>query len=495
MKMKNIYLVVLVLGVLVSSCELPDNVDPKSATDVPAETLFSNLIMEGLNLVDDMDQNSNVSRFLCQYSSQVQYTDPSRYQFSDRQIPDGHWNATYLALRDAMEIKMLIGDLTGSESFNRMNANRLAIIDIMEVLLYHNLVDIMGNVPYTDALGGFDNKTPMYDDAATIYADLLARLGTDIATLSAGMNDGSWGPEDLAYSGDVAMWKKFAATVKLRLGMRLADANPTVAQAELAMALTAGVFEQGETMQLPWIGVTPHTNTIYDMFDGGRNDYAPSLTIISKMEALNDARVPTYFTQADSSTEAGVEKLAYMGLKYGNVANANYPKLSHFSDAMFEADYPATFGDYTEVQFLLAEAAARGWTTPMTVQEHYAAGILESHTQWGADVSALDAYMAQPDVAYDAARWKELIGTQKWLALYNRGQEGYCTWRVFDWPVLSPPEEMTYQDIPMRMPYPYNEPDLNGENYTAASAAIGGDDVRTLLFWDKTLSTDTPSPN
>ena len=105
------------------------------------------------------------------------------------------------------------------------------------------------------------------------------------------------------------------------------------------------------------------------------------------------------------------------------------------------------------------------------------------------------SYLSHPDVAWDPARAKELIGTQKWIALYNRGNEGYAVWRCFDWPVLSPPEEMIYEDIPMRMPYPYNEPNLNGENYDAAALAIGGDSISTLLFWDAIRSTDTPSPS
>jgi hypothetical protein len=495
MKMKNIYLLVLVLGVLVSACELPDNKDPKSATDVPATTVFSNALRDGLRHLDQMNQNVNVSRLMCQYSAMMQYPEPSRYIFDDRQIPDGYWNTTYLVLQDLKEVRMLIQDLTGSESFNRMNANRLAIVDIMEVLMYHNLVDILGDIPYSSALGGFDNKTPAYDDAATIYNDLLARLGSDIATLQAGINDGSWGAEDFVYGGDVEMWKKFAATLKLRLGMRLADTNPSAAQAELAAALSAGCLESGEAMQLPWVGVSPHVNTIYDVFVvANRNDYAPSLTIISLMEGLNDARMPLYFTQVDTSV-LGEGKFAYVGLKYGLTSNESYPSYSHFGDVMFEPSFPATFACNAEVEFLLAEAAARGWTTPGTAAEHYEAGITESYAFWGADDTNLTAYLNQADVAYDAARWKELIGTQKWLALYNRGNEGWATQRIFDWPVMDPPEDMTQADIPSRLPYPYNEPDLNGENYTAAAAAIGGDDVRTLLFWDVEHNSATPSPN
>ena len=492
MKMKKIYLIGLVLALFVSGCELTDNIDPKAAPEVTADVLLTQALRDGLALVDDMNQNRNVSRFLCQYSSQMQYTDPSRYQFSDRQIPDGYWDNSYLVLQDLNRIRTLIQDISGSEELNNTIANKLAVVDIIEVLMYQNLVDFFGDIPYTEALGGFDNKTPAYDDAETIYSDLQTRLGADIATLTANAANGNWGSEDIVYGGDHGMWVKFAATLKLRMGMRLADVDAATAQAEVTAALAAGCLEPGESMQLSWPGVTPHVNTIYNVFVvANRNDYAPSLTIIDLMEQLDDARMPAYFTQVDTSA-LGEGKMAYVGLPYGEVANNSYPSFSHFGSTMFAPDFPATFACNAEVEFLLAEAAARGMTVDGgTAQEHYEAGIAESHAFWG--VTMHGNYMTNVDVAWDDARAKELIGTQKWIALYNRGNEGYATWRCFDWPILDPPDDMTYADIPMRMPFPYNEPDLNGDNYTAAASAIGGDDVRTLLFWDETISTETPA--
>ncbi len=493
MKIRNIYLMVLALGLLVSSCELEDNIDPKAATVVPEEVLMTNALRYGLSLIDDMNQNRNVGRFLCQYASQVQYTDPSRYQFSDRQIPDGYWNNTYLVLRDFMEVRGLLDAYPeGTTEFNQAIANKKAIVDIMEVLLYHNMVDYFGDIPYTDALVGFDGKTPTYDDARTIYDDLQARLSADISTLTSGAAADSWGSEDLVYGGDVAMWKAFAATLKMRLAMRLADVDVGKAQSELTAGINAGPLAPGQAMQLPWIGVAPHVNTIYNVFIvSNRNDYSPSKTIIDKMQDLNDARLPAFFTQVDTSTEVGVEKWVYNGLAYGLVANSGYSQISHFSDEMFVSSFPATFACNAEVEFLLAEAAARGMSVTGSAQEHYEAGIAESHALWGVEMDP--AYLAGADVAYDAARAKELIGTQKWLALYNRGNEGYAVWRCFDWPVLAEAEDMTYEDIPARMPFPYNEPSLNFDSYTAAAAAIGGDNVRTLLFWDTTIGTQTPS--
>jgi len=489
------YLLVLALGMLMTACELPNNVDPKEPVEVPVESLFANALRDGLAHIDEMNQNVNVSRLLCQHNSMMWYPDPSRYKFADRQIPDGYWNQFYLVLRDLNEVKRLLSEEQNnlSDSFLGKIANKMAIVDVVEVLMVQNLVDMFGDVPYSEALYGNKNSTPVYDDASTIYSNLQSRLTASITTLQSGARLGSWGAEDLVYGGDVEMWVKFASTLKMRLALRLADVDEATTRKELASAIAAGTLEAGESMQLLWIGIVPHVNTIYNLFVvANRTDYVPSLTIIEIMEALDDARMIAYFSRVNIAWGDEVENLVYLGLLYGWVHGNSYYNYSHFSDAMFAPDFPATISCHAEVEFLLAESAARGFDTPNTAREHYEAGILESHSFWG--VTMDPAYLEHPDVAWDPARAKDLIGTQKWIALYNRGNEGYAAFRCFDWPVLSPPEDMTYSDIPMRMPYPYNEPDLNGVNYSAAASAIGGDKVGTLLFWDAIRSTETPAP-
>jgi len=106
---------------------------------------------------------------------------------------------------------------------------------------------------------------------------------------------------------------------------------------------------------------------------------------------------------------------------------------------------------------------------------------------WGVSDADANDYLAQASVSYGTAAgdFKEKIGTQKWLALFDRGVEGWAEWRRLDYPILNPPEGMTYGDIPTRMPYPYNEDTQNKANWEAASAAIGGDEPTTKLFWDK----------
>ena len=38
--------------------------------------------------------------------------------------------------------------------------------------------------------------------------------------------------------------------------------------------------------------------------------------------------------------------------------------------------------------------------------------------------------------------------------------------------------------VPRRYIYPNDEPNINGDNYDAASAAIGGDELDSRVFWD-----------
>jgi hypothetical protein len=87
MKNKILY-IISVLVILVYSCELPDNVDPKNPVSVQAESVFTSALVALDSLIGSINQNVNISRLLVQYQSQVQYIDESRYNFQDRQIPD-----------------------------------------------------------------------------------------------------------------------------------------------------------------------------------------------------------------------------------------------------------------------------------------------------------------------------------------------------------------------------------------------------------------------
>jgi hypothetical protein len=485
MMMKRKYIAVLLLAVLVTACELPDNQDPKAATKIPIGTLVTNAEVALANLVDDINVNRNINRMVAQYTTEVTYVDEARYNFGDRQIPDNYWDRWYRdIIMDLNAAQNLYAEQSGNDNFNKARDNKIAILEVMTVYAYQSLVDTYGDVPYTEALGGIENSSPAYDDAATIYSDLLSRVSSAISQLKANADAGSFGSEDIFFSGDVEMWIKAAASMQLRMGVRLADVNHSLAQTTVAAAISNGVLEEGETWELVYTGVTPHVNTIYNAFIvDQRKDYVPCNTLMDILIATSDPRLTLYCSPVPGTD--GIVPDDYIGMPYGLEGGAAYQSFSHFSDQMFAADFPAVLIDYAEVQMLLAAANAYGFTTPMSAQEHYDAGVTASVVWWGGDAADAEAYLAA-DGAYDAGNWKESIGQQIWLVCYNRGNEGWNYWRQFDVPTFNPPENMTATDIPLRWPYPFNEVDLNEENYDAAAAAIGGDDVRTQLFWDLT---------
>jgi hypothetical protein len=437
------------------------------------------------NHIDNINVNININRMLAQYTTEVTYVDEARYNFGDRQIPDNYWDRMYRdVIKDLNEAKMLYAEQEGSANFERARDNRIAILDVIEIYAYQSLVDHFGNVPYSEALGGIDNSAPAYDDAATIYTDLGTRLEAAIGQLAANADAGSFGEEDVFFGGDVDMWIKAAASMELRMGVRVADISAAAGVGLANAAIAHGLLADGESWELVYTGVTPHVNAIYNAFEvDQRKDYVPCNTFMDILIATSDPRLTLYCSPVPGT--AGVVPDDYIGMTYGLEGGAAYQSFSHFSDQMFAADFPAVMIDYAEVQMLLAAANKLGATTPMTAQEHYDAGVTASVVWWGGDAADAATYLAAAG-AYDDASWRTSIGTQIWLVCYNRGNEGWNYWRQFDAPTLNAPENMAVTDIPLRYPYPFNEVDLNKANYEAAAAAIGGDDVRTQLFWDIT---------
>jgi hypothetical protein len=477
--MKNLkYLIILLLAGGLYSCELPDNINPKKAAIVPASSVFTMAEVQLFEQINSIDQNQNISRLLAQYNAQTTYYGESQWNFYDRGLPDEMWETLYRdVLLDFKEARRLI---SLNQAFsNQVKANQNAIIDILEVYAYHVLVDVNGNVPYSEALGGRDNPTPSYDDAKTIYSDLINRLTADVAALN--NTFATMGEADVLYDGDVDSWKLFANSLQLRLAMRLADVNPSLSKSTAEAAISRGVFtDQSESAALTYFGITPHINSLYNyIIQQGRRDFVASNTIVDTMNAINDPRRAYYFTTVDGE---------YVGGRYGyrNV----FSQCSSFSPQMLEADFPSVLIDYVEVEFLLAEAAAREYNVKTGTKEtHYNEAVTQSILAWGGTIAEATAYLAQTEIGYStgstAGDFRKKIGLQKWIALYNRGLEGWAEWRRFDSPEFNIARNKTIFDIPMRMPYPYNENNLNLTNYSAASAAIGGDRVQTKLFWDK----------
>jgi len=479
MKIIKYISIVMVLIIGVTQCKLPDNVDPKNPTEVPIETLFTNAELALINQVDHISVNLNTHNLTVQYWQEMQYFDESRYLYQDRQIPDGYAREFYRdALMDFKRVKELLDEWGGDVN---ERDNKIAIATILEVYAWQCVVDAFGDMPYTEALLLAENSRPAYDDARGIYTAIMAELDTALGMIKEG--SASYGGADLMYGGDMAKWKTFAYSLKMRLGMRLADVDNATAKSAVEDA-AGKVFAEGEGAILNYIGITPHVNAIYNAYEvGGRQDYTPANTIIDLMNGLEDPRRALWFTLVDD----GDGNMIYKGAVAGLDGAQTYTNFSHFSAPFFAPTFPAILQDYVEMEFLKAEAVERGYAVGGTAEEHYNNAITASILYWGGTQEDADTYLAREDVAYTTAEgtWKQKIGTQKYLGLYKRAVEAWAEWRRLDFPILNVPEGMVYGDIPKRYPYPFNEKLQNEDNYNAAVDKMGGvDDHRQPLFWD-----------
>ena len=481
--MRKIFLILFLTGILISCNDrLEDlNKPTKTAVNVPAETLFANGLNEMFYEMNNSEVNYNVFRLYAQYWAQTTYPDESQYNMVGRRNPDNFWRKGYRdALQDLAEARRVTEETWEDLGLTEAERdNRYAIIDICMVYTYAVLVDAFGAIPYSEALNQ-DILQPKYDDGAAVYNDLITKLNAAI-NLMDGAEAGFTSTQDPVYEGDAAKWKKFGNSLKLKMAITIADVDATKAGTMVTEAIASGLFTSNDdNASITYLNSFPNTNPVWeDLVQSGRADYVVANTIIDKLNALADPRIAVF-------AEPLADGVTYEGGIYGT--NNTYLQKSHIGDLFHDPELEGLALDYSEVEFLLAEAIERGFTVAGTSAEHYDAAITASMEYWGIDAADIATYLANPDVAYATAAgtWKQKIGTQQWIAFFNRGFEGWSTWRRLDFTGFNVPPLLTYEDIPNRFIFPIEEATLNGNNLDAAIQMIGGsDDVQTKVFWDK----------
>lgn len=485
MKINKIITLVAILLVLMGCRKLEDfNENSKAPTEVPAETLFSNAQKELADQITNSNVNLNIFRLYAQHWTETTYTDESNYNITIRDIPENLFYVYYRdVLRDFKEAKLIVeSEPVIGEYGPEIRDAKLAMIDLMMVYSYQRLVDIFGNIPYSEALD-IEILNPKYDDAQFIYADLMAR------TIAAQENlqIDAFESADLIYGGSADMWKKFAGSLLLKLAIHAADVPELDPSGKVTKALEIGVFQSlDDNATIQYLDASPNTNAVYeDLVLSGRNDFVPANTLVNAMDSLDDPRMQYYFD--DNITDSSGNVL-YVGGTYG--AGNTFSIHTHVSDRFLDPMMEGVYMDYTEVEFYLAEAAARGFIgdDPAT---HYNNAIRSSIIYWGGTEAEADDYLSDPEVEYASSvaatgDWKETIGTQAWISYYNRGLLAWTVWRRLDAPdKLVLPTSAVTDDIPVRFTYPSNEQTLNSSSYQAAVAAMGGDTQLIKLFWDK----------
>ncbi len=395
---------------------------------------------------------------------------------------------------------------------------------IMKAHAFQMLVDVYGNVPYTQALQGNANRTPKYDKGIDIYKDLFRQLDTAITVLKdpvASSLDANpnIAETDFAYKGDKTKWIKFANTLKLRMLVHVHAVPGFDIAGEMAKITTEGFLGTGESAHIN-PGFTPtKPNPYYRAFVANENGTATGGIIRANAFAIDyykwngDPRIDRFYKKPTSPVNA-----VQRGVAYGQPANS-----ANAGQTLSTVDGPGILPDgassrawiltSVESMFLQAEARQRGWiTTGPSAQTLYENAITESFIWLGVPNAATaaatyrtnNATYSDVDFAVSTNKiWTIMM--QKWFALnavapfevwsdYRRiningtghmvyGGDGFGGSAIgFDeGPPISVWPANTRTEIPVRLLYPQNEYNYNPTNV----AAEGNVNVfSNRVFWD-----------
>ncbi len=367
---------------------------------------------------------------------------------------------------------------------------------IMKAIVFQDLVDVFGNVPYSQAADPNTSTQPKYDDAQTIYRDLIAQIDQGIASIksSAASSDDV---ADIMFKGDKAKWVRFANTVKLRILLRQTPkGDQSYVQAEIAKILAEGSgflnFGEDAAINPGYANVVSQQNPFWGAYgfevNGSRKSnnifYIANKTMIDYLTATQDPRLGFLY-----DTTNGQNTGNYLG-DFTQARPVN--SLATIGKGILKsAAMSGLILSSSESYFLQSEASFRGLLGSNNDYEGLLKkGIEESFRLLNIPAAAAtaDTYYSSstdPRVHIQAGNELQAIIYQKWVALAEiDGLESWSDYRRTGFPDRTNPSVATgvnINKIPKRLLYPQSEYNLNSNNVNAQGQSSS--DIYKPLFW------------
>ena len=483
------------------------NANPNQPEQVQSSSLFTNATIGALSRIRGSSFEHGLSGLWAQHYAEIQYAE------ADLNLPrnsttEAHWVGFYTGpLADYNQI------LTQSAA----SPNLVGPALVMRAFTVETMTDFWGDIPFSEAGKGSENFTPKYDTQKSIYDSLFASLTKAASSIKAssdpasplfaryGSADPVFGLTDESATEEAALWVKLANSLHARAALRISQVDPTTSKAELLKALAGPVIASNdENAFVPWPGGVLSNPLCLNWADspgcgGTRDDQRVSERFVDTLKVTNDPRLAKYALPTGASQKASPTPcdITYRGFPNGHssadVKNPCDPAGKNFSFSDYsrptltirQAGSPSYIMTYSELLFIKAEAAERGWIAGPAAT-YYTQAITASMEQWGVAPAAIAAYLASPGVVYvPGAQGLKQIAYEKWVSLFNLETEAYAEYRRLDYPVLKPGPEAVTTTIPTRLPYPDIENSLNATNLAAAKTAQGNTDITGKVWWDK----------
>lgn len=393
---------------------------------------------------------------------------------------------------------------------------------VTKAFMFGLITDLWGDAPYTNALkgelGGVANILPVYDSQEVIYTGILADLDKANKLLSKQKSEYSSIVDnvDVIYNGDPVKWRKLANSLALRYYMRISAKKADVAKAGIENIVKnpanypiITTNAEDATMGFPGTsdGTSWPANAVYDVSGSNYRRIKMANTFVEYLQGVNDPRLGIWAAKVeiplvvDATLPAGTDKITggkrylspdkvgntkidtdqeYVGLPTSFSAlpsayNLNptpgqtsfNPHVSFLAPMYKNATGPllrARLVSAAEVNFILAEAAQKGWSVG-DAKTFYEAGVKASLTTWGVGASTA-SYLGTKGVSYDGSL-KQIL-EQKWIASWTAATEAWFDYRRTGFPALTAGPAAKRQAIPVRFYYMQDEIRINAINATSA---------------------------
>ena len=391
----------------------------------------------------------------------------------------GYWNNTYKWMKQIREM-YLLADKEG-------NTNNKAIALVLQSWAYANLTDTFGDIPFSEANSldeGVDK--PKFDSQKDVYLKLLNDL--EEANKLFNTSEKLKGPDQLYKANEdaseVLKWKKFCNSLSLRLLLRALDRDGEIDVKARIQKIVSNpaqypIFESNaDSAFMLATGIVPFDAPIArpQDFTTGR---AAAEFFVDHLNETKDPRLSKFFGKAKDLNN---KDIGYKGAPSGYKQGTKFDyQPSNMNQNLSKTPLTLKIMGYSELQFILAELALKNVITG-DAKTFYENGVKASIEQWDAVMPA--TYMAQPKIAYNGTL--EQIMMQKYVALFFVDQQAWYEYRRTGFPKLPNNGGLLNNGImPSRLMYPPASKLLNGDNYAAAVANMGGDDINTKVWWDK----------
>lgn len=386
-----------------------------------------------------------------------------------------------------------------------------AVTKIMKVEVMHRVSDYYGPIVYSQF--GQSVTGVMPDHQKDVYYAFFNDLEEAIQILLNYEGEETFERFDILMpqgNRTYSQWVKFANSLRLRLAIRIAMADPVKAKEEAAKSLhpgNGGLLESRNDLVAVSCSGSGYTNPLGEI-NRSWGEASMSANMESILVGYNDPRLSKYFEAATGEGYNG----EFRGIRQGT--GFNHTEYYYHSRLTIDQQTDAVLMTAAEVWFLRAEVALRGWSTE-NVEECYRRGIEISFAQWNAGY--VNEYLENENVAQDyvdtftpaynikavckvSPKWDpqasdeiklEKIITQKWIACFPEGCEAWAEQRRTGYPRLFPVllnksnGEIDTDIMIRRLNFPVGVRTTNPEQYEALCKELGGPDTGgTRLWWD-----------